>query len=154
MDSIVHERMKEKVFALYDGELSEAERQAVQQHLEACPDCRETYNRWVKIAGTFLRAPELPASEALVRRVMERVEVIHQPIGIWPQSVVFRWLVPVLGVGMAASLLMVTLPRSNVPVSTETLLMVNGTESVSSEWMFLREAPGEDDVLGFALERP
>lgn len=69
-----HEAMKEKVFALHDGELALEERGEVESHLAACASCRGDLAAWKESAALFFRAPSVTPSEAFVRAVMEKVE--------------------------------------------------------------------------------
>jgi len=148
-DSHQHEHIKAKLFALYDGELREGERQELLAHMEACPDCRAADKRWRAIAGAFFRPPQLSPSDAFVRRVMARLEAEEQPGEELTWAAAVRWLVPALGAGLAVLALTVLVPRDEAPISTESLLLA---QAENGEVM--QESPGDDDMLGFTMEQP
>lgn len=151
MNPCDHEHMRQRLFACEEGELPEAERREVMDHLESCPDCRAAARRWTTLAGAFFRTPA-PPSEHFVRRVMARIEAERRSLSIWEGA--WRWLVPALGVGVAALALVVTTPRGESPLSTEALLLAGSTGSGAFEQLMGRETPDAEEVLNLALERP
>lgn len=151
-----HDHIRQRVFAYDDGELPEAERPAVLAHLEGCSDCRTASRRWATLAGALLRTPPPTPSDAFVRRVMARVEVERRErLSVWAVwEGAWRWLVPALGVGVAALALVVTTPRSDASVSTDALLLAGSTGSGAFEAMMQQDNPDTEEVLGLAMERP
>ncbi len=144
-----HAVLKEKVFALYDGELSGEERQQVGAHLQECAECRGRVERWTAVAKVFFKEPRPLASEFFVQRVMDRIGLLNRPRPALQWNIAWRWLVPALG-ATAALLLMLNQPAQRA-VSIETLLLGNTEEPVS--WMLLSDQkPTKEEVLGFALE--
>jgi anti-sigma factor RsiW len=148
-DHNMHEQIKEKLFAFYDGELPETERREVAAHLEVCPACRDEQRRWSAAAALFFRPSQPQASEAFVRRVMTRVEAEAHPS---PFSGLFawRWLAPAMGAGLAALALTLFVPRDDAPISTETLLLANAVENGD----VAQELPSADEMFGDTLEQP
>lgn len=69
-----HESMKDRVFALHDGELPPADRAETERHLAACAECRSELDAWKRAAPALFPSlrEEPPASFA--DRVMERLE--------------------------------------------------------------------------------
>lgn len=151
---MTHEQFKKNLFALYDGELSGTEYREVLAHLEDCLECHEVYTNWEKIAKTFFRSPQFQTSEVFVQRVMEGVGLLTESGWFRWRPVVLRWLVPAVGFGIAALLLFISLPDQEPAISTEGLLLANGSERVPSQWVFLRESPQTDDLLVIVLEEP
>jgi len=153
-----HEQIRQHLFAYTDGELPEAERRALQAHLEGCPDCRAAAARWATLAGVFFRPPQPPptSSDAFVRRVMARVDAERRErLAGWAAwEGAWRWLVPALGVGVAALALVVTTPRGDSPLSTEALLLASSAGTGELNEMIQQEAPDTDAVLGLTLEQP
>lgn len=149
-----HKRLKKNLFALYDRELSATERCEVLAHIEDCLECRQTYTNWEKIVKTFFRPPLPQTSELFVQRVMEQVEILSDSGWIRWRPVAIRWLAPVLGLGIAALLLFISLPSQEPVISTEGLLLANGPERIFSQGVFLREPPQTDDLVTIVLEEP
>jgi anti-sigma factor RsiW len=147
-----HEEFKKDLFALYDGELSDTERREVIAHIEDCPECRQAYTHWERIAKTFLRSLRPETSEAFVQRVMERIKIAEDSRRLRWRPAAIRWLSPALGLGTAALLFFISLPHQGPVLSTEGLLLANGHEEHTSEWVFRREAPQADDLLAMVLE--
>lgn len=78
-----HDTMREKVYALYDGELRLEERAAVQTHLDACPECRAALAAWKETAARVFRPLTVPASEDFVRGVMARIAEAPVEESLW-----------------------------------------------------------------------
>lgn len=146
---MTHEQARESLSAFHDGELPEPERALVEAHLASCGECRAALEDWRRLALVFLKPPQLPPSEAFVRRVMARIGSLERPAVARPW--VLPWLVPALGAGLASLFLSVSIaPRE--PISTESLLLADAGEAV--EIAFLPLEPMQEDMLGYALEGP
>lgn len=63
----------ELLSARLDGALTEAEEQALEEHLAACPDCRAVGAQLAALQGAFLELEEIPAPEGFARGVMNRI---------------------------------------------------------------------------------
>ena len=150
-----HQDLQEKIFALYDGELSDPDSREVRAHLEVCPECREGYTRWEVLASVFFKAPQIHPSEPFVRKVMARIEALEEPCGRKRRALVLRRLVPALGVCLIVGLFVWALPSQGPEVSTEALLLANGRDGLPPpEWIFQKEDPRAEDLLAFILEEP
>jgi anti-sigma factor RsiW len=152
-----HEQIRQRIFAYLDGELSEAEYRTIQTHLEGCPDCRAATARWATLARTFFRplTPPPSSSDLFVRRVMAKVEAERsERLSVWEGA--WRWLVPALGVGVAALALVVTTPRdkSSPPVSIDALLLASRADNGAFNEMMQQDSPDTETVLSLALEQP
>ncbi|MFH1723996.1 MAG: zf-HC2 domain-containing protein [Elusimicrobiota bacterium] len=149
-----HAELKEKLHALRDGELPEAERREVEAHIVECSDCRLDHGRWEKVAAAFFRTPEPLTSEAFVARVMEGVEreetpEFEVPAGPWDAAI--RWMVPAFAAASVA-LILTAWPGRETDISTETLLLADGAESTALAWAFQPEPPEPEALLGVSLE--
>jgi anti-sigma factor RsiW len=147
-----HDLIRRRVLTCRDAELPEAERRELLAHVEGCPDCRAASRRWEVLAGAFFRVAQPPPSEPFVRRVMARVEAERRDsLSAWEGA--WRWLVPALGVGIAALILVVTTPWRESPVSTDTLLLASSAGNGAFDVMMQQETTA-GEVLGLALEQP
>lgn len=150
MDQAAHDRLKEQLFALYDGELPEADRPPLLAHLGDCTECRQLDKHWRAIATTFFRPPQQAAPAQLAARIMARLEPeASKPF--WALD--FRWLAPALGAALALLVLVVAQPGERTPPSTEALLLADGNDNGTTEWMLLREPADQDDLLAFVMEK-
>ncbi len=149
-----HQHLEEKLFALYDGELSDSESREVREHMEVCLECRESYTRWKRLASVFFRVPQIHPSEPFVWKVMARIEALEKPCGHRHRVWVLRRLVPALGVGLMIGLFVWALPSRGLEVSTEALLLANGRDGLAPEWIFQKEGPKAEDLLAFVLGEP
>ena len=144
-----HELMKDKVLALYDGELSTAESKEAQAHLESCTECSQAYEKWEKTAKLFFKGIKSEASEAFVFRVMERVEALESPRKSRPWVITLRWLAPAVGVLGILSLVMGQVEQT---VSVENLLLNNVDASSPSALLFANKPAATDEALGLIME--
>lgn len=149
-----HEEIKDKLAALYDGELPESEQGALRSHIGQCPECREEYRGWERIATSLFQAPEVKASESFAEEVMVKIEALEEPVSAPDWGGLARWLVSAFALGSVALFLFLSTPNGEMPVTTETLLLANGFEGATSEWMFYPEAPDSNELLGYTLETP
>ena len=147
-----HDEARERIYACRDPELPDAERRALQAHLEACSDCRGALRRWERIAGGLFRAAPAADAEAFVRRVMARLE----PEPALPWLAAWRlaaWRLPALGLGFAALVFALAVGRGET-VSTGDLLLADGHESPPAELTLGPKSAETDELLGFVLEAP
>lgn len=147
-----HEEFEEALYSFYDRELSGQKRLELEEHLKACAECSRRLEHWSKIAQAFFAPEKLDVSEGFARRVMQRIGRL-EPAGQGAPAF-YRWLFPAFGLGLAVFLFFAILPETAEWVSAEDLLLVDGTEAAASELAFLPSAPGQDEILGYALEEP
>ena len=145
-----HAAMKEKVFALYDGELDPSARQEVEAHCGECLECRAMQQHWKAAAGVFFREPPPLSSEFFVQRVMDRIELWERPLPAARRNAPLRWLVPALGLAAGLFVLLLWPMQAQQPVSVE-MLLLEGTPGPTS-WVLSNETPTADQMLGFTLE--
>lgn len=99
-----HELIQQKLFALYDGPLTEKERKLVEGHMAQCPGCRKAIAQW-KALSVRLFPPQTfseAAEDFFVAKVMDRVRssVPEKRQSLW--SLTLRWLVPLVGSAVVA----------------------------------------------------
>ena len=144
-----HKTLKERLFALYDGELEAAEREKMRSHLDGCLECRELYERWTKTAKVFFKAPKSGTSEFFVQRVMDRIHTLEAPKHRAPGwNVSLQWLVPAVG-GLALLFLAVVLPAPQT-VSIDAMLFQEA--SGRPLLAFSDDALSTDETLQFVME--
>jgi anti-sigma factor RsiW len=94
-----HEEIRQQLWALYDGQLTEAEKVPWDSHLRDCAECRLLLSEWKNAAQTLFPIPDLPdaTGELFVQRVMARVHDLPelQPASGWKSFL--PWAAPVLG---------------------------------------------------------
>ena len=143
-----HAQIKEKLFALYDGELKGPAKVEAETHLNECAECRTLFEGWSKTAKTLFPEPQPLESEFFVRRVMEGIEAQNTPAS--PpirRRYYLRWLVPAL---TAATLFLVIQQSLQQSVSVESLLLSD--LSGPSSWVLSNTRPTADQVLDFVME--
>jgi len=100
---MTHEMIQQKLFALYDGPLTEQERKLVESHLAQCAECRRAIAQWKAVSArlfpvhTFSEAAE----DAFVAKVMGRVRSAGEKVESWT-TLFFRWMVPLAGSAVVA----------------------------------------------------
>jgi anti-sigma factor RsiW len=98
-----HNEIKQKLFSLYDGPLTEKERVLVEVHLSACPECRRAVGEWENISGILFTQPSFSeaAEDRLVARVMDRIKPAPTHWSPWKSDL--KWFMPLLGSALAAA---------------------------------------------------
>jgi anti-sigma factor RsiW len=102
-----HDEIKQKLFALYDGPLSETERSLVEEHIPSCVECRRAIEEWQKISGVLFTLPAFSeaSEDQFVAKVMARLpsgEGLSAPAAAAGWNT-WRWLVPLAGSAIAAA---------------------------------------------------
>lgn len=94
-----HEMIQEKLFALYDGPLTEQERKVVETHLSQCPDCRRAVAEWKALSKRLF--PKVAFSEAsedlFTLSVLRKLETYQAPVSLFDRGFLLRWGLPALG---------------------------------------------------------
>lgn len=116
-----HEIIREKLFALYDGPLTEKERKLVEGHLTQCADCRRALAEWKALSRKLL--PRLAFSEAsedfFVLGVMNKLEP-YRPVPSWfSDRFLLRWGLPLMGAAALAVWFTVSSVSSNAGYAEE-----------------------------------
>jgi anti-sigma factor RsiW len=98
-----HEELKQKLFSLYDGPLTEKERALVEGHLGGCQECREAIDTWKSAASALFPKPAFSEVEEdrFTAAVMARVGKI-EAARERSFSYSAKWLVPLLGTAALA----------------------------------------------------
>lgn len=92
------EDIRPDLVALLDGELSAARRQAVEQHLAACEDCRRLRQGY-QLVREKLAGPAAAEDAGLAARVLGAVRSKTRRRPWWPR---WRWLVPAAALAAGA----------------------------------------------------
>jgi len=148
----MHEDIKERLAALHDGEIGPAESAQLRAHLNACPECRASYQHWQSLARVFLRAPSLPQhynTEAFVCKVLARLtpEESARPEASWPWAS-WRWLVPAMSFAVAVSAVLIAWPDSRLAPPEDVTLLAGGAALSQPV-----AAPTTDDLLAMVMEK-
>ncbi len=141
-----HHKIKEKLLAFHDPELSNEERQELKNHISQCAECRAIAKRWEMISSTLDRSFSIEPSEAFVNNVMNRLanseEAQAPTISRWALP---KWLFPALGYGFAFFLMFMAISYRELPVNTETVLLSGVPQS--SHWTFGAEPPDVNKLV-------
>ena len=143
-----HKLMKDKLFALYDGELESADRKEVETHISDCLECRELYERWTKTASVFFRVPKVVTSDFFVQSVMNRVHSLEEPSArtvSW--NGLLNWLVPAISLVLVFLAVALPLPQT---ASVDAFLFQETNNR--SSWIFANKAPTTDETLQLVME--
>lgn len=92
-------------------------------------DAKQAHGRWKRLTAAFFKPSKPPTAfetEAFVSRVMGRLEAERAHQAWWTG----RWLVPALGVGLAAALLVVSRTASDSTLPLDAQLLAGGDSSV------------------------
>ncbi len=96
---MTHEAIQLKLFALYDGPLTEKDRKLVESHLPGCPECQRAIAEWKALSAKLF--PSTTLSEAsedfFVTKAMDRVRSASLESGKISWNLTLRWLVPLVG---------------------------------------------------------
>jgi anti-sigma factor RsiW len=128
---MTHREIQEKLFALYDGPLTEQERALVEGHLAGCGDCRGSIAEWKRISETLFRLPAFSEAEEdrFVSKVMGRLEPAPPK-----RAFTLRWLVPLVGTAVAAAwVLFFVLPATPGFSSNSTVADIYSEDSTDME---------------------
>jgi anti-sigma factor RsiW len=118
---MTHDRLKERMSDLYDGELSGDARREAENHLASCGECRLFYASLGAFSAGLSAMPAPEGDEAFTRRVMGRVraEIPVKRVSGGPRIVPIQWFAPLIGI--AAMALLAILPAQRT-VSAEEII--------------------------------
>ena len=78
-DMLTCEEALERMSQALDGPLPLEERQALEEHLESCPECRAAYEALFQMEDALREIGETPAPAELSARVMEQIQAEAAP---------------------------------------------------------------------------
>ncbi len=143
-----HEEIKAKALEFFDRDLGSAEKQEIENHLRACPECRTFFGEWERVHALLGSLKNPAPSEKFVLNVMSQIEEISAPAAgpakswQWPS-----WLSLTLGYGIAAVLMIVVLNQPTfAATTTESVLLSEVPES--AQWAFMNETVHAVPLLG------
>jgi anti-sigma factor RsiW len=102
---MTHDEIKEKIFALYDGPLTEQERTVAENHLGGCPDCRGAVSEYKKTAQLLFTLPVFDegSEDRMVSAVLQQLPSSSRKVPASPWKDSLQWLVPLVGSAVAAA---------------------------------------------------
>lgn len=139
-----HEELQQKLFALYDGPLTEKERDLVEGHLSDCQECRQAIGTWKKASAALFPKPAFSEVEEdrFTAAVMARVGKIEAARErSFSQSA--KWLVPLLGTASLAIWIFFAFMQSPYVPSNTTVgnfLTGDSPEVMGSTWTNVPES--------------
>lgn len=94
-----HEMIQQKLLALFDGPLTEKERQLVEGHLAECAACRRAVAEWKVVSRSLFSSPTFSeaSEDFFVTKVMDRVRSAAPLSGFALWRPTLKWLVPLVG---------------------------------------------------------
>ena len=137
--------MRAKLEAYHDGELLDADRRALEAHLETCPACQADLAALRQLSDVLHSAPlpaTLPNAEAFAARLVRRLP-LRPTLRPAPQPAYAVWLVPI---GLLA--LMVVLQALNVTGSLVNLVLDAAMQDGTVSW--IQAAPRQTVWFGAA----
>ncbi|HKJ93553.1 MAG TPA: zf-HC2 domain-containing protein [Longimicrobiales bacterium] len=135
----------ERLQALAEQSLDEAERVSVQSHVASCERCQAELEEWQSLFTMLAALPQQAPSAGFAQRVMAGV-VVHQP---WPVRVgaLLRRLVPETTAGWATATAVLALP---VLACTGLLTWLMSQPGVTAQGLWLILANGVSSATGAA----
>ena len=137
------------LFAWYDGQLQDLDRQEVEQHVAHCSECQRTYARWQQTERRCFPPPRTEVSDTFVDRLMTRIERLERRPYPNPWSHAIRWLVPSFGLACLALAMPAIIQH---PLSTATLLLADGHTNHLTDFVLASEPPTSDEAFDFLME--
>ncbi len=114
-----------------DNQLTADQQAQVQQHLEACPQCRQLAERWLRAREALRNYPSIKPSADFDARVWQAIAQRQQPV--WTPSPVLRIATSAaMGMLIAVSLLAVMWWHTPRPQAPSPVLWLGGREA--KEW--------------------
>ncbi len=150
-----HDEIQEKLFALYDGPLTEKERELTEGHLAKCPECQKAIAEWKALSASLFAAPAFSEADEdrMVSRVMARISSPTVENRISFLDLALRWFFPLLGSTAAAAWVFFSLlpgtPGLTAGSTAENYLYSQPVENNSTQWSVLPAAytPDNDDMV-------
>jgi hypothetical protein len=85
---------KKNIEALLDNELDDALREAVEDHFQVCPVCRESKEQASSLSTLLQMSQILLPSTALDRRIMKSFRQQHESVPVWRRIILGTFPVP------------------------------------------------------------
>ncbi len=140
-----HDEIKEKLFALYDNEVTPQERVVITAHLKECGECRALLTSWESTAKTLFQSPTLSSRfEEKMQERLQKSPVVYGRSEKEIESVetddirspgLFRWLVPALALASIGFLFVLLRPVQDTKTSAYTSFLMGTSQSDLSQWV-------------------
>jgi anti-sigma factor RsiW len=154
-----HEKIKQRLWSLYDGQAASEDRASLESHLRDCAECRLMFAEWENVSEKLFSKPGLsdPSGEIFTQKVMIRVRALPQVQRIPAWKHFIPWMVPVLGsAALALWVLLYLLPATpglSQGPSEEYFFMEGNNPAVYADWEVLPvSSSGEEFVRSFIKE--
>ncbi len=85
----------QRLTAFADGELSEAEAEAIRRHVQGCPVCAAELEALGRLQHRTARLAEVPSGASLWPRIADRVPSARRGHPAWPERMAYAALVAV-----------------------------------------------------------
>ena len=148
-----HETIKDALYALHDGELSETQRGEVLAHLRSCAECAEAARRWESLSGALSRVFPRPTprqTEAFVRAVMARLGPGEEPAA-W-RRLAEAWLLPVLSFATAVLLFAILGGAFDPVAATDDILLIGSSGRPVGQLVLPPDPARSDNTASFIAE--
>lgn len=146
-----HKRIKDKLLAFRDLELTDAERQEIAEHLRSCEECRLALKRWELVSDAFHRVVPIEPSEDFAENVMKRIPLPEMAVPVPRRKLVPNWLIPALGYGFAILFVFAAVSyRYPTATTTENILLADVPQT--SQWIFSPDVPEITKLIGITKE--
>ena len=154
-----HDQLREKLWALYDGELSIPERRELEHHLEDCEECLLTLSQWQRTSAALFPKAESPklSGELFTQKVMAQVRSLPQPKKLSWWRGFLPWMTSLLGsaaiAGWVLFYVMPATPGLSWGSNASSFFSEDTPETTSASWTSLpATSKGEEWVARLVKE--
>ncbi len=152
---MTHDEIKEQLFSLYDGPLTEKERVSFEGHLSTCAECKRSIQEWESVSTTLFPEPAFSeASEDIfVAKVMARVSTAASKASesYSYRDLALRWLVPLLGSATAAAwvffFVLPGIPGLSTDANGPAFFSSNASNITTSSWSVVPVTSSNEEIV-------
>jgi len=147
-----HDELRDSLWDLFDDALPSDRRKELSDHLEACAECRDSLSRVSRARALFFRAPPAVTRAESERFVLKLALRLPEPAGaLWWRWLNAPWMVPTLGLGLAAACLSVLLSSPD-SAPADTLMLLGSQDRTLAQIVLPQDRSGGDSLLMSQLE--
>jgi anti-sigma factor RsiW len=139
-----HSQIKLKLFDYLDGPISREDKRIVEEHLQACTDCRNQLENWSHISRTVLQPLKAVQTDLFVQNVMRQVRAYDQKEDAVQWRHFLRWAFPILAFSVSGFVATLVYTLEPAKPSTAALLIGESSPTYSTEAL---ESVSSDDQL-------
>ena len=149
-----HDSVRKLLSALVDGEIDDAGRSAVKEHLKDCPDCLKFEKTLRGVSSGIRGVAPFELREGFAQDVVRTIRRREEETRAWsPVELLARRLV----LGLAAMVLifvsLAMVAQQEEPVVVERFLSGEQVDSSTTRLLLAKETISKDDVLIAAVTR-